>query len=83
VPSFAAQAKYSEVVFARIPLGDNKRNLWQRSFSKGASSPGLARTPACFVKVCKVFARPQARKNLTHFHMSAPQARRKQSYSDL
>ncbi len=50
--------------------------IW--GFSQGASSPGLARLRACFVKVCKVFVRLQAHKNFTHFHMNAPQARRKQ-----
>jgi len=63
-------------MFAHIPLGDNKRNLWQSSFSKGTSSPGLARTRACFVKVWKGFARPRARKTLPHFHMSAAGAQK-------
>jgi len=50
---------------------------------KSCFSPGQARKRACFLKVWKVFARQLARKNLPHFHMSAPQARRKQSHSDF
>jgi hypothetical protein len=49
-----------------------------QGFSQGASSPGLARLRAFFLIVWKVFARLQARKNLPHDHMSAPQARKKQ-----
>jgi len=54
-----------------------------QGFSQVALSLGLARNRACFLKVWKGFARQLARKTLPHFHMSAPQARRKQSYSDL